>query len=206
MPDQSSTAVAKLLVEEVVGRHGEPGDDRGQAFLPGLMKEVELLLRFHKVNTTAYYPRTDGLIECYNRTLTAMLAKTVEKGGAEWDERLPYILFAYRAAQQSSTRESPLFLVYGRDPRLPTPAVLSPKQSRATIDLKEYGADLHAKMTDAWELARQCVGHAQKKQKDVYDKRVKGPTFREGERVFLYKLADKTGETRKFARPFHGPY
>ena len=27
-----------------------------------------------------------------------------------------------------------------------------------------------------------------------------------GERVFLFKPAEKTGERRKFARPFHGPY
>ena len=32
------------------------------------------------------------------------------------------------------------------------------------------------------------------------------PVFREGERVFLFKLAEVTGERRKLARPFHGPY
>ena len=209
VPDQSSATVAKLLVEEMVSRHGVPSEvlsDRGQAFLSGLMKEVALLLGFHKINTTAYHPQTDGLVERYNRTLTAMLAKTVEKGGAEWDEKLPYVLFAYRAAQQSSTKESPFYLVYGRDPRLPVPAVLSPKKSQTTVDLKEYGADLYAKMTEAWELARRHIGQAQKKQKDTYDKTAGVPLFRAGDRVFLYKPADTTGEGRKFARPFHGPY
>ena len=32
------------------------------------------------------------------------------------------------------------------------------------------------------------------------------PPFREGERVFLLKPSEQTGEARKFARPFHGPY
>jgi hypothetical protein len=84
--DQSAATIAKLLVEVVVSRHGvltEVLSDRGQAFLSGLMKEVEVLLGFHKVNTTAYHPQTDGLVEHYNRTLTAMLTKTVEKGGQE---------------------------------------------------------------------------------------------------------------------------
>ena len=102
--------------------------DRGRAFLSGLMQEVELLLGFKKVNTMAYHPQTDGLVERFNRTLTAMLAKSVEKRGPEWDERLPYVLFAYRACQQASTQESPFFLLYGRDPKLPTPAVLSPTE------------------------------------------------------------------------------
>ena len=156
VPDQSSATVAKLLVEEVVSRHGVPSEilsDRGRTFLSGLMKEVELLLGFHKVNTTAYHPQTDGLVERYNRTLIAMLAKTVQKGGPDWDDRLPYVLFAYRASQQSSTLESPFYLVYGRDPRLPTPAVLNPKRSCMAVDLKEYGLDLYAKMTEAWEMA-----------------------------------------------------
>lgn len=46
----------------------------GRAFLSGLMKEVTQLLGLHQVNTTAYHPQTDGLVEQYNRTLTAMLA------------------------------------------------------------------------------------------------------------------------------------
>jgi hypothetical protein len=208
-PDQSSATVARLLVEEVVSRHGVPSEilsDRGQAFLSGLMKEVELLLGFHKVNTTAYHPQTNGLVERYNRTLTAMLAKTVEKGGPEWDERLPYVLFAYRASQQASTQESPFYLVYRRDPRLPTPAAMTPKKTRTTTDLKEYGLPLLQKMTEAWELAHRSFGQAQKKQKRVYDQRAGTPTFQEGERVFLFKPAEKTGAARKFARPFHGPY
>ena len=54
--DQSAATIARLLVEEVISRHGVPSEilsDRGKAFLSGLMKEVEQLLGFHKVNTSA---------------------------------------------------------------------------------------------------------------------------------------------------------
>ena len=37
--------------------------DRGQSFLSALMKEVEVLLGFHKINTSAYHPQTDGLVD-----------------------------------------------------------------------------------------------------------------------------------------------
>ena len=46
-------------------------------------------------------------------------------------------------------------------------------------------------MTDAWDLARQSIGRAQRRQKDMYDKNARIPTFREGERVFLFKPAEK---------------
>ena len=93
--DQSAATIAKLLVEEIVSRHGIPAEvlsDRGQAFLSGLMKEVEMLLGFHKVSTTAYHPQTDGMVERFNRTLTAMLAKTVQRGGRDWDQPPPLCL------------------------------------------------------------------------------------------------------------------
>lgn len=108
-----------------------------------------------------YHPQTDGLVKHYNRTLTSMMTKTVKKESPEWEERSPYVLFPYRASQQSLTRESSFYLVYGRDPRLPTPAAQEAQNdSRPEGDLKEYGLELHAKMAD---LARQCIGHAQKK-------------------------------------------
>ena len=114
------------------------------------MKEVEELLGFHKVNITAYHPQTDGLVERFNRTLTAMLAKTVETGGKDWDEHLPYVLFAYRASQQDSTLESPFFLMYGRDPRLPTPAALSPAMVRTNVHLRCMQMCISGSMQLTW--------------------------------------------------------
>ena len=135
-----------------------------------------------------------------------MLAKTVEKGGKDWDQKLPFVLFAYRASQQQSTMESPFFLLYGRDPRLPTEPVMSPVKTKKIADLREYGVELASSMSEAWELARHCIGKAQKRQKEYYDQRGRLPNFRVGERVFLFKPADKTGEAKKFARPYHGPF
>ena len=209
VPDQTAATIAKLLVEEIISRHGVPAEvlsDRGCAFLSGLMKEVELLLGSHKVNTTAYHPQTDGLVERFNRTLTAMLTKTAERGGRDWDHHLPYVLFAYRASSQESTQESPFFLLYGRDPRLPNEKILSPLKSQEFVDLREYGVELASRMSEAWELARKCVGKAQKRQKATYDRKGRSPNFAVGDRVFLLKPSEKTGEARKFARPYHGPY
>ena len=139
--DQSAATIARLLVEEIISHHGVPTEvlsDRGRSFLSALMKT---LLGFHKVNTSAYNPQTDRLFERYNQTLTAMLAKTAQDSGCDWDRRLPYVLFAFRACRQESTRESLFFLMYGREPKLPTPAVLNPKKTRATMDLRAEFVD-----------------------------------------------------------------
>ena len=121
--DQLALTIANLFVQEVVCRHGVPAQllsDRGKAFLSLLLREVCEILGVKKLNTTAYHPQTDGLVERFNRTLTNMLAKRVERNGPDWDIQLPYVLFAYRSCIQESTQESPFFLVHGRDPRIPS--------------------------------------------------------------------------------------
>ena len=77
------------------------------SFLSNLMKEVYNLLGIKKVNAAAYYPQT----EQFNRTLTDMLSKEVKKGGKDWDQQLPFVLFAYRASIQELTGERPFLLV-----------------------------------------------------------------------------------------------
>ena len=81
-PDQTSLTIAQLLVDHVICRHGVPAEllsDRGKAFLSSLMEDIYKLMGIHKVSTTAYHPQTDGLVERFNRMLTDMLAKTVDK-------------------------------------------------------------------------------------------------------------------------------
>ena len=205
--DQTALTIAKLLMTEIVPRHGVPSEllsDRGTSFLSSLMYELYRLLGIKKINTTAYHPQTEGLVERFNRTLTDMLAKTVEVGGADWDVRLPYVLFSYRSSLQESTQESPFYLLYGRDPQLPVEEMLVP-QERASIEIGGYTEEVTKRMSDAWETARQQVQKAQKRQKQNHDRNARPATFSSGDRVFVYMPAKTTGKTRKFARPYHGP-
>ena len=76
-------------------------------------------------------------------------------------------------------------------------------KAKRLVGLHEYGSEMEIKMSEAWGLARQCIGKAQKSQKQYYDRKCRLPNFKVGER---YKPAEKTGEARKFARPYHGPF
>ena len=209
VPDQTSLTIARLLVEHVIPRHGVPAEllsDRAKAFLSQLIHEVYELMGIKKMNTTSYHPQTDGLVEHFNRTLTDMLAKTVKKGGADWDEKLPYVLYAYQSSIQESTQESPFFLLYGRDPRPPTESALSPTEDRSLTDIDTYKSEVNERLASAWELVREQVEKAQHKQKKQHDRHSRDPGFKVGERVFVYMPAELRGKAYKFARPFRGPY
>ena len=106
--------------------------DRGSNFLSALVKEVCRLLNTRKLNTTAYHPQTDGLVERFNNTLAESISMFVNSEQTDWDLFLPSILFAYRVSPCVSTGESPFFLLYGRKPRLPLDVALLPPTNLST--------------------------------------------------------------------------
>ena len=67
-----------------------------------------------------------------------MIAKCAQKNGSDWDKRLPFLLFAYHATIQDSTQESPFYLLYGRDPQLPTDSVLNHVKSLYVVNMDDY--------------------------------------------------------------------
>ena len=70
--------------------------------------------------TSPGHPQCDGLVERFNRTLKTMLSTLVVNKGHDWDRLLQPLLFAYRSTPHSSTVETPFFLLYGKDAKLPT--------------------------------------------------------------------------------------
>ena len=179
--DQTASTIARLFVEQIVCRHGIPSEllsDRGQNFLSTLMQEICRLLKVKKLNTSGYHPQTDGLVEKFNSTLIEMIAKCASDKPLDWDTRLPYLLFAYRSSAQESTRESPFYLVYGRDPRIPTSTVLTQMQSVYQVDVDDYKSEFVFNLSQAWDLARANIDQAQKRQKTQYDKKASSGVIR----------------------------
>ena len=96
--------------------------DRGTNLLSHLMLDCCQLLGMKKINTTAYHPECDGMVERFNRTLKTMIRKHVDQFGVQCDEHLSGLLWAYRNTPHESTGEKLSFLLYGFDCRSPTEA------------------------------------------------------------------------------------
>lgn len=164
------------------------------------------MLEIKKINTSGYHPQTNGLVEKFNSTLIAMISKVAESSGKDWDKHLPFLLFAYRVAVHDSTKESPFYLLYGRDPRIPSESVLCQQTSPYLVDVADYQHELTDCLSTAWGLAKQYIKGAQDRQKQEYDKRAKDHQFKAGDRVMVHMPAAVTGKAWKLARPYHGPY
>jgi len=81
---------------------------------------------------------------------------------------LPFVLFAYQASIQESVKESPFYLLYGRDPQLPI--TLEWTLSHKEIDVDSYKREVSTKLAEAWELAKSANRRAQNSQKIQYNR------------------------------------
>lgn len=104
---------AESIAEELIklfARVGVPQEiltDQGSNFTSKLLAELSRLLHIKPIRTSPYHPQTDGLVERFNQTLKAMLRRTADEEGKDWDRLIPYLLFAYREVPQASTGFSP---------------------------------------------------------------------------------------------------
>ena len=209
VPNQTAETIAHLLVEEIFCRHGAPQQllsDRGANFLSELVLEICKFLQIKKINTSGYHPQTNGMVDKFNSTLIGMISKVAESSGKDWDRHLPFLLFAYRVSIHDSTRESPFYLLYGRDARIPSESVLSQTVSPYLVNSADYRHELTDSLTTAWTLATEFIKGAQKQQKQAYDKGAKEHKFKVGDRVMIHMPAAVSGKSWKLARPYHGPY
>ena len=108
---------------------------------------------------TVYHPQMDGLVKRFNRTLIVMLAKTTEKGGRDWDYRLPvfYLLTGLLSYSLPWSCHSFLYRDAIQDYQiqdLRLSSTTGPEERKKLTNLREYGSELAKQMSEAWELAR----------------------------------------------------
>ena len=200
--------IARLLVDEIFARHGAPRtllSDRGSNFLSSLVAEVCRLLNTKKVNTTAYHPQTDGLVERFNNTLAEAISSFVCSNQQDWDIYIPAILFAYRTSPCVSTGDSPFYLLYGREPRLaPDVSLLPPTNLSASVE--EHRARIVRQIETAHSIARSNIARTQQLMKLQYDKNSADAPFEVGQRVWIYTPRTKRGLSKKFLSKWNGPF
>ena len=205
--NHKAETIARLLVTEIICRHGVPEEllsDRGSDFLSSLIKEVCSLTGMRKINTSAYHPQTDGMVERMNRTLIQMISKHSKFYGGEWDQYLNYMLFAYRVRPHSSSGSSPFMLMYGRKARLPTQTALAVPSLATQLDAEDYGSELKKGLGNAWELARQHIGESQEQAKKQYDKKATQEKYQIGDIVMVDYRGNRS--PTKLTPKFSGPY
>lgn len=114
----TAEAVAKAFYENWVARYGTPlrlTSDRGPQFRSDLFAELTRLLGAQHIQTTAYHPQANGLVERMHRRLKELLTCHSQN----WATYLPSILLGLRSAPRDETGVSCAEMLFGQTLRLP---------------------------------------------------------------------------------------
>ena len=207
VPSIDVLTIADRLVNEIIPHHGAPRtllSDRGSNFLSSLVKEACFLMDTKKTYQTSYHPQCDGLVERFNGTLAQSLSHYVSSSQKVWDRYLNPLLFGYCISPSEVIEESPFFLLYGRQPRLPMDASKLPLR-----DISASTADHRARVVEnieiAQRIAKENIPRAQQRMKDYHDLHAVPVRFQVGDSVWVYTPCNSKGLSKKLAWPLSHP-
>ena len=93
--------------------------DSGTKFKNQLFTDVATELGVeYKIYTPPYHPQSNGRIEGFYNFLKACISKHVS-ANMEWDDVVPLACAAYNFLPNEHSKESPFFLMFGREARIP---------------------------------------------------------------------------------------
>ena len=138
-----------------------------------------------------------------------------------WDEYIEGALFAINTNQSTTTKYSPFYLLFGRNPRFPFEAEKSEITPSGSDDIAQLMQDLSneviireyieetSRMKDTlFPLVESNIQKAQEKQKEQYQKKKGQPVcqFKAGDAVLLRNMLQKTKKGHKLEDLWLGPY
>ena len=120
---------------------------------------------------------------------------------------MPAILFAYRTSPQATTGDSPFYLLYAREPRLPIDVkLLPPNVDRLSTSIAEHRARIVSQLEEAQLLAKQNTERTQQQIKARYALEAAPAKYQIGQRVWVFTPKTRKGLSKKLLHHWHGPY
>ena len=207
LKDKTARSVVDALMDVWLPRYGFPlflHSDQGKEFDNVMIHQLSELLGTVKTKTTPYHPRSDGLVERFNRTLLAMLAMFVSQEHDNWDDLLPFMMLAYNTTVHTSTGYTPYRLVFGDECNLP--GNLVHRELRADPppgDPGTYAAWVQQALYESYDEVRAQQQRATHRQKRNYDSKAVARAFPINCWTLRYY---PPARKNKLCSPWIGPY
>ncbi|KAG1956922.1 interleukin-1 receptor accessory protein-like 1-A [Pimephales promelas] len=186
--DQRAETVARTLVAEWFYKFGVPGrihSDQGRSFESALIQQLCSLYQVEKSRTTPYHPAGNGQCERFNRTLHNLLRTLPLSRKTDWVSALPQVLFCYNTTPHQATGESPYFLMFGQEPRLPIDFLLGRSQEMRSGTVNEWVLEHQTRLLVAFEGAQEHLKVAADRRRKQHDLHVRDAPLGEGQLVYL---------------------
>ena len=116
-----------------------------------------------------------------------MLRKFVSRNQKDWDQYLPYLLFAYREVPQETTGFSPFELLFGRRVRGPLDVLKEEwTGDRGTaVPVVTHVVEMRERLAEMTQLVSENAAKSQQKQRRYYNQGAKSRRFEVGDQVLV---------------------
>lgn len=139
-----------------------------------------------------YHPQANGQAESTNKTLCIALTKVVEHSKMDWEQKLHFVLWAYRTVHKTSVGTTPFNLVFGLDAILPIEFLIPTLRVSTQLEWMEHElsdrVDKLEKLDEDRRIAVMDIYAKKRRMKRWHDIHVKIKCFRQGYLVLLYML------------------
>ena len=211
IPSKHAREVAKFITK-VVCRYGSVKviiTDQGREFCNELNDEICKRLGIDHRRTTAYHPQSNGQCERYNGTLCSSLVKYLNSEQDNWDDFIDPCLLAYRSSVSRSTKQTPFFLAFGKQPTLlveedfPVGSEAKEVDEQTALDARIEAA---LSLFQLHKTAQDNIQSAQKVHKHYYDQKHAPPAYCVGDLVLLNNARRQQRKGDKLAPRWTGPH
>lgn len=186
--DQRASTVAQVLVAEWFSKFGVPArihSDQGRNFESSLIQQLFGLYGIEKSRTTPYHPAGNGQCGRFNRTLHNLLRTLPVSRKRDWYSCLPQVLYCYNTTPHQATGESPFFLMFSQEPRLPVDFLLGRVEEPVSGHVHEWIEEHQTRLQLAFEGARGRLKMAAERRKKNHDQHVRDHPLSEGQLVLI---------------------
>ncbi|KAK6762904.1 hypothetical protein RB195_023568 [Necator americanus] len=195
LPDCSAVTVAHAIMTECILKFGvmtQLVSDNASYFKGQVVSEIDELLQISRYYTTPYHHEGNGACERVFATFHPMFRAYINDNQSDWDKYVAACAFMYNTSEQSSTGNTPFFLMYGRDPVFNIDLLIQhdlQRHSPGDDDSRVYIENLVSTLHAAWRAAAAYNERQSRKLKHQYDQSHLGPLeVKVGDRVFLRGL------------------
>ena len=206
--DRTAVSIAEALRHRVITRHSCPRilvSDNAREFVSEIFKNLCNFYDISKVEIVAHKPSSNGLVERTNKKIVEVLRTLITPTTSDWHLILDDIQLTLNNSVNDSVGDSPHYLLYGYDYRMPYSLTEDATPPRPTYDYDDYVAFRTRRSFDIVKKVREQLLKTNKLRKIRYDKDTVNPSVKLGQKIYVVK-SFKDGPLFKASSKFEGPY